>query len=82
MPAGARRAAEEVGVVADVGARLGVDVGELAQRQDLTDRHVAQRMAAFRQGVQQRGRFAHGGGHDHGVAVADQADGVGRRHAL
>ena len=32
--------------------------------------------------MQQRGRLAHAGGHDHGVAVADQARGVGGHHAL
>jgi len=75
-------AAEEVGVVADVGAGLGVEVGELAQRQDLAHRHVAQRMAAFGQRMQQGGRLADAGGDDHGVAVLDQTDGVGGHHAF
>ncbi|MPN37565.1 hypothetical protein SDC9_185085 [bioreactor metagenome] len=82
LTARARCAAKEVGVVADVGAGFRVQVGELAQRQDLADGNVAKLVTTLGQRLQQGRRLADASGDDDGVTVVNQADGVGRGHAF
>jgi len=82
MTARARGAAEKIGVVTDVGTHFRVDIGELAQRQNLADRDIAQFVTALGQGSEQGGRFTHAGRHDDCITVVNKAYRVGSAHPL
>ena len=61
---------------------FGVEVAELAHRQDLRHLDVVQLPPLFGQRGEQRRGLAHAGGDDDEVAVLQQTDGVLRESAL
>ena len=82
IPARPRRPAKEEGKVTNMVYRLGIDIGVLAQRQNLPDRHAVKIPPLLGQRGQQCRRFADTRRNANEIAVLDQAHGLGCGHPL
>ncbi len=75
-------AAVEVGGMANVIDGFRIEIAVFAHGQDLRHRHVAEIATRIGQRREQAGRLADGSGHDDGVTVLDDTNGVGGGHAF